>query len=66
MKFHTLLLKISRSKDGEFIRKIPLSNDNVTNRIYEIDKDQLTQLISKVNKTHNFQFSLTKQRISLN
>ena len=51
MKFHTLLLKINGSKFGEFIRKTPLSNDHVTNRISEIDKDQLVQLITRIKES---------------
>ena len=35
-------------KYGEFIRKIPWSNNNVTNRFSEIDKDQLVQLITRI------------------
>ena len=51
IKFHTLLLKINGSKYSEFIRKNPLSNDNVTNKISEIDKNQLMQLITRIKES---------------
>ena len=50
-KFLTLLLKINGNKYEEFVRETPLSNDHVTNRISEIDKDQLVQLITRIKES---------------
>jgi len=40
------------------IRKIPLSNDIVANRISEINKDQLDQLIGRIKESPKFSIQL--------
>ena len=44
----------------EFIQKISLSNDNVMNRISEIDKDQLAQLITRIKENPQFSIQLNE------
>ena len=51
MKFYTLLLKTNGNKYGKFIQKTLLSNDYATNKISEIDKDQLVQLITRIKES---------------
>ena len=46
------------SKYGEDIRKIPLSNDSITNRISEIDRDELVQLIAKIKESPQLSIQL--------
>ena len=44
------------SKYGDNTRKIPLSNNTVSDRISGINKDQLVQLITRIKEIPNFQF----------
>ena len=45
-------------KYGDDIRKIPLSNDTVSNRISDINKDQLVQLIKRIKESPKFSIQL--------
>uniref|UniRef100_A0A0K0EJ23 DUF4371 domain-containing protein n=1 Tax=Strongyloides stercoralis TaxID=6248 RepID=A0A0K0EJ23_STRER len=45
-------------KYGDDIRKIPLSNDTVSNRISDINKDQLIQLITRIKESLKFSIQL--------
>ena len=49
---------LHRSKYGDDIRKISLSNDTVVNRICEIKKDQLVQLITRIKEGPKFSMEL--------
>ncbi|GLV33345.1 hypothetical protein CBL_08615 [Carabus blaptoides fortunei] len=46
------------SKYGDDIRKIPLSNDTVSNRISDIKKDELVQLITRIKESSKFLIQL--------
>ncbi|XP_023242879.1 SCAN domain-containing protein 3-like [Centruroides sculpturatus] len=46
------------SKYSNDIRKIPLSNDTVANRISEISNDQLVQLITRIKESPKFSIQL--------
>ena len=46
------------SKYGDDIRKIPLSNDTVSKRISDINKDQLVQLITRIKESLKFSIQL--------
>ncbi|XP_035229056.1 protein FAM200A-like [Stegodyphus dumicola] len=47
-------------KYGDDIRKIPLSNDTVSNRISDINMDQLIQLITRIKESPKFSIQLDK------
>ena len=46
------------SKYGDDIGKIHLSNDTVANRISDINKDQLVQLITRIKESSKFSIQL--------